>query len=48
MMQSDPKICRYIDIPMQHISDKVLKMMRREHDSTETRPLLSDIRTNGA
>jgi len=44
MMQSDPKICRYIDIPVQHISDSVLRKMRREHDSTETRRLLSDIR----
>ena len=44
MMQSDPKICRYVDIPVQHISDSVLRKMRREHDSTETRRLLSDIR----
>ena len=45
MMQADPKICRYIDIPLQHISDNVLRKMRREHDSTETRRLLSDIRS---
>lgn len=44
MMQDDPKICRYIDLPIQHISDNVLRKMRREHDSTETRKLLSDIR----
>jgi ribosomal protein S12 methylthiotransferase len=44
MMQSDPKICRYIDIPVQHISDSVLRMMRREHDSASTRRLLDDIR----
>lgn len=44
MMQSDTKICRYIDIPVQHISDKVLKMMRREHDSAGTLSLLSNIR----
>ncbi len=44
MMQDNPKICRYIDLPVQHISDKVLKMMRREHDSTGTRRLLKDIR----
>ncbi|MRR22237.1 30S ribosomal protein S12 methylthiotransferase RimO [bacterium] len=44
MMQDNPKICRYIDLPVQHISDKVLKMMRREHDSAGTRRLLSDIR----
>ncbi len=44
MMQSEPKICRYIDIPIQHISDPVLKIMRRSHDSRETRALLRDIR----
>ncbi|MGB8357094.1 MAG: 30S ribosomal protein S12 methylthiotransferase RimO [Bacteroidales bacterium] len=44
MMQSDPKICRYIDIPIQHISDPVLKKMRRLHDSRETRALLREIR----
>jgi ribosomal protein S12 methylthiotransferase len=44
MMQDDPKICRYIDLPIQHISDSVLRKMRREHDSAGTRRLLSDIR----
>lgn len=44
MMQDNPKICRYIDIPIQHISDRMLKMMRREHDSAGTRRLLADIR----
>jgi ribosomal protein S12 methylthiotransferase len=44
MMQDNPKICRYIDLPIQHISDCVLKMMRRENDSAGTRRLLYDIR----
>jgi len=44
MMQSEPKICRYIDIPIQHIADPVLKIMRRSHDSMETRMLLRNIR----
>lgn len=44
MMQSDPKICRYIDIPIQHISDSVLKMMRRAHDGRTTRELLAHFR----
>jgi ribosomal protein S12 methylthiotransferase len=44
MMQDNKKICRYIDLPIQHISDKVLRMMRREHDGAGTRRLLSDIR----
>jgi ribosomal protein S12 methylthiotransferase len=44
IMQENQKICRYVDIPVQHISDNVLKMMRREHDSAGTRRLLADIR----
>ena len=33
VMASEPKICKYIDIPIQHASDAVLKAMRRR--STE-------------
>ncbi len=44
MMQSDPKICRYIDLPIQHIADPVLRIMRRSHDSRDTRALLRNIR----
>lgn len=44
LMQSNPKVCRYIDIPIQHISDKMLKMMRRAHTAADTRALLDEIR----
>lgn len=44
MMQDNIKICKYIDIPIQHISDNVLRRMRREHSGAETRRLLNDIR----
>jgi len=44
MMLDNRKICRYIDMPVQHISDTILKAMRREHSSTATRSLLNDIR----
>lgn len=44
IMQDNPKICRYIDLPIQHISDKILKMMRRAHDSAGTRSILAHIR----
>jgi ribosomal protein S12 methylthiotransferase len=30
VMKREPKICNYIDIPLQHISDSILKSMRRE------------------
>lgn len=39
-----PGVCRYIDIPLQHISDRVLKIMRRGHNSNDTRKLLYRIR----
>ncbi len=44
MMQDNNKICKYIDLPIQHISDKMLRMMHREHDALSTRRLLNEIR----
>ena len=44
-MASNPKICRYLDIPLQHISDRVLKMMGRrgrKAEITRTIELLRD------
>ncbi|MBE0674473.1 MAG: 30S ribosomal protein S12 methylthiotransferase RimO [Bacteroidales bacterium] len=39
-----PEVCRYIDIPVQHISDKILKMMNRIHTRAETINLLKRLR----
>ena len=36
LMLSNEKICRYIDIPIQHISDKILRKMRRSHGRDDT------------
>ena len=44
IMASNPKVCRYIDIPLQHISDKVLGMMHRHVDSATTRALVRKMR----
>ncbi len=41
----NPKICNYIDIPLQHISDKVLRSMRRGVTGNQTRELLNELRT---
>jgi len=41
---SNPKICKYIDIPLQHISDTVLKSMRRGISSRRTKELLFSLR----
>jgi ribosomal protein S12 methylthiotransferase len=43
-MASNPKICKYIDIPLQHISDVVLKSMRRGISSRRTKELLYSLR----
>ena len=43
-MASNPKICSYIDIPLQHISDKVLAAMHRGVDGEQTRALVRKFR----
>ncbi|MDK2979075.1 MAG: ribosomal protein methylthiotransferase [Bacteroidales bacterium] len=44
LMQSRKNICKYLDIPVQHISDKLLKMMRRGHTKEDTYKLIAKIR----
>lgn len=43
-MADNPKVCRYMDIPLQHISDKVLDNMHRHVDGTWTRELIRKMR----
>ncbi|HLN55467.1 MAG TPA: 30S ribosomal protein S12 methylthiotransferase RimO, partial [Bacteroidales bacterium] len=44
IMQSETRICKYIDIPIQHISDKMLRLMKRSHSRKETEQVLHKIR----
>ena len=44
VMAENPKICPYIDIPLQHSADKVLAMMRRGIDGRQTRELVARMR----
>ncbi len=44
IMKREPKICNYIDIPLQHISDHILKSMRRGTTQAKTTKLLEDFR----
>lgn len=44
LMKREPKICNYIDIPLQHISDNILKSMRRGTTYEKTTRLLQDFR----
>lgn len=41
---SNPKICKYVDIPLQHISDSVLKSMRRGVTSKRIKELINKLR----
>ncbi|MDG1042423.1 MAG: 30S ribosomal protein S12 methylthiotransferase RimO [Flavobacteriaceae bacterium] len=44
VMKREPKICNYLDIPLQHISDKILKSMRRGTTQEKTTKLLKQFR----
>lgn len=44
VMRQEPKICNYIDIPLQHISDSILKSMRRGTSYDKTNALLKTFR----
>ncbi len=44
VMKKEPKICNYIDIPLQHIADPILKSMRRGTTKAKTTQLLQDFR----
>lgn len=44
VMKRQPKVCDYLDMPLQHISDPVLKRMRRQITEEETKNLISRIR----
>jgi ribosomal protein S12 methylthiotransferase len=44
VIANNPKICKYIDIPLQHISDNVLKSMRRGTTAKQVRKLIYKLR----
>ena len=44
VMRREPKVCNYIDIPLQHISDNILKSMRRGTTKDKTTKLINQFR----
>ena len=44
VMKQEPKICKYLDIPLQHISDSILKSMKRGTTQEKTTRLLKEFR----
>ena len=45
VMAAEPKICKYLDIPFQHISDAQLAAMHRRHTKAEAMDLIRRLRT---
>ncbi|NLX82220.1 MAG: 30S ribosomal protein S12 methylthiotransferase RimO [Clostridiales bacterium] len=46
-MEKNPKFCRYLDLPLQHASPRILKAMNRRGDIQQIEGLLSDARARG-
>ncbi|RLD32453.1 MAG: 30S ribosomal protein S12 methylthiotransferase RimO, partial [Bacteroidetes bacterium] len=44
VIKNNPKVCQYLDIPLQHISDPILSSMKRAHGRSETIRLVEKIR----
>ena len=45
VMKEEPKICNYLDIPLQHASNKILKSMRRGTNEKKMTDLIFSIRS---
>jgi ribosomal protein S12 methylthiotransferase len=43
-LRSNPKLCKYLDIPFQHASDAVLRAMRRGHTRQQAYELVQQLR----
>ncbi len=44
VIRDEPKICKYIDLPIQHINDRILKLMKRRVKAAKIKKLIFDIR----
>lgn len=44
LIRDEPKICKYLDIPLQHISDPVLAKMKRRSNEQQIRTLIAKLR----
>ncbi|NBT16261.1 MAG: 30S ribosomal protein S12 methylthiotransferase RimO [Chitinophagia bacterium] len=45
VMKEEPKICNYLDMPLQHASDNMLKAMKRQITQQEMKDLIKEIRS---
>lgn len=44
LMANEPRLCKYIDMPIQHASDRMLKLMRRHYSQKALREMLCAMR----
>ncbi len=44
LLKVEPKLCKYLDIPIQHISDNILKRMNRKSSEKQIRLLIEKLR----
>lgn len=44
VMRDNPKVCNYLDMPLQHVSDNMLKAMKRQITRAEMMDLIKSIR----
>ncbi|MDD4820613.1 MAG: MiaB/RimO family radical SAM methylthiotransferase, partial [Flavobacteriales bacterium] len=44
VMATEPKVCKYLDIPLQHISDRILTSMKRGSNKEQINALLDSLR----
>jgi ribosomal protein S12 methylthiotransferase len=45
LIKNEPRICKYIDLPIQHINDRILRLMRRDTTKNDILRLIRKIRT---
>lgn len=46
VIKTEPSICKYLDLPIQHINDRILKRMNRKATKKEIITLIADLRKN--
>ena len=44
VIRTEPKVCKYLDIPLQHISDPILRNMNRRSSEADIRALITKLR----
>jgi len=44
LVRDEEKVCKYIDLPIQHINDRILKLMNRKTSSSQIRRLVDKVR----